>query len=188
MVSPYTLSSQICLGTSVSHLLSSAGTLNYQGSFPVERRLKPSEAELKVVLYGHRAQLPGSKSQNGPTTVSMVLPKGSSWWKQSKPSQGIWIYSDPKGLKSAVRSLIISQPPKQVNHKQQPTKITLVAADRKLKQLVGAQSYRLDFEFLKDRQRLSSLARGTRLDLPPRNLLPDEKTGHGPDRNPNDAQ
>ena len=168
---------RVILGTSLSQI-DPTGRLTYGGRFYQEQRLDPRNADLKLVLYGHRAHIPNS--QLGSTSVSYLLPKGSPWWDQSIPSKGLWIYSDPKGLNSAVRSLTIKQSLNSDSGGKFQTGISLTARDKELKALIGAQSYRLDLDFTGDSLRLSSLAQGTRPEPLLNRPLPDDETEQEP--------
>ncbi|HSP97737.1 MAG TPA: M14 family zinc carboxypeptidase, partial [Candidatus Dormibacteraeota bacterium] len=179
VASPYSLPARIVLGVSLSQVLGTDGTLSYRGRFAVERQLEPGDAELRVVLHGHRADLPASPSK-AERVVSYLLPPGPPWWDQSAPAKGLWIYSDPNGVNGGVRGLIIRQTPVQSSD-ELATEVLLRVEDGSLKQLAGAQAYRTDFDLLGDNQRLSSLASGKRLDLPSRSHFPEEEAEEEPD-------
>ena len=180
--SPFSLSYRVSLGTTLAAHIDPEGKVIYNGRFYPDQPLDPMKADLKLVLYGHRAHLPGS--QPGPTSVSYLLPKGSPWWDKSMPEKGFWVYSDPKGLKSAVTSLRIDQSPKSASDGKSKTKVSFTARDEKLKALIGAQSYRFDLDFTGAGLRLSSLAQGTR-PKPLKRPLPGDETEEEPYSPPN---
>jgi hypothetical protein len=169
---------QVSPGTTLSQRIDTEGWLSYEGLFYPEQFPDPRKADLKLVLYGHRAHLPGS--QFGSTSVSYLLPKGSPWWDKSIPAKGLWIYSDPRGLNSAVRSLTIKRSTNSATGYKIQTEVSLTARDKKLKALIGAQSYRFDLNFTGANLRLSSLAQGTRPEPLLNRPLPDDETVQEP--------
>jgi hypothetical protein len=184
--SNFSLPYRICLGTSLSQSIDTLGRLNYSGRFYPDELFDPRKAELKMVLYGHRAHIP--HSQSGPTSVSYLLPKGSPWWDKSIPAKGLWIYSDPKGMNSAVRSLTIEQSLKSTPDGKIQTEVSLKAIDKELKALSGAQSYRLDLDFAGAIFRLSSLAQGTRPKPLLKRPLPGDETEEEPNLPPHSQE
>jgi hypothetical protein len=113
----------------------------------------------------------------GPDSVEYVLPNDQALWAKSRPTLGLWVYSDPNGVRSPVRSLTIKRPAKKTpSIGRHLTSITMSAASSDLSRFVGAQLYRVDFDILGTEFRLSSLAQGVRPQLPPKKALPGDET------------
>lgn len=184
--SPFTAYYRVSLGTSVLQFSNQGKTLGYTGTFSVDSPLDPRKTGVEITLYCHRSYLPDVKPV--PASVTYVLPKGQTWWAQSKPALGLWVYSDPKGVKSPVRSLVINKPPKPSSNGKNPTSITITAIGGDLSNFAGAQSYRVDFDLLGTKLRLSSLARGVRPVLPPKKVMPGDETEIEPNGPSNNAQ
>jgi hypothetical protein len=172
--SPFSPFPYVALGSAAMQFTNQGQGLTYSGQFAVDRSFQPGKSDLRLVFYGHRSHLPGI--QEGSTTLQYTLPKGSPWWNKSKPSQGLWVYSDPKGLKGPVRSLTIQQPLKPTPGQKGLSKVALTAIGTGLKSLSGAQVYGVEFSLTGANLRLSSLTRGTRPPLPKKKLPPGDET------------
>jgi hypothetical protein len=184
--SPFALNNRVSLGSSVVRVGNQGKTLGYTGTFSVDSPFDPQKNGVKVTLYSHRSYLPNMKP--GPASVEYVLPKGLPWWSQSKPAVGLWVYSDPKGAKSPVKSLVMRRPPKPASKVKNLTTVTMSAMGANLSSFVGAQAYRVDFDILGTDLRLSSLAKGVQPKLPSKKVLPGDETEiepYGPPPNNN---
>jgi hypothetical protein len=172
--SPFALNNRVSLGSSVLHVGNQGKALGYTGTFSVDSPFDPGKNGLKITLYGHRSYLPNVKP--GPVSAEYVLPKGLPWWSESKLAIGLWVYSDPRGTQSPVRSLVIKRPLKPASKVKNLTSVTMSATGANLSSFVDAQSYRVDFDILGTDLRLSSLAKGVRPKLPPKKVLPGDET------------
>ena len=184
--SPFVPYTRVSLGSSVLRFTNQGKALGYSGAFSVDAPFDPRKQGVRITLYGHRSTLPNGKP--GLALAEYVLPRGMPWWAQSKPGQGLWVYSDPKGSKSPIRRLVISKQYEPFSGMKNLTTVTMSATGGALSSFVGVQSYRVDFDILGTDLRLSSLAQGTRPTPPPKKVLPDDETEvepYGPPPNNN---
>ncbi len=136
------------------------------------RRFHPQQTGMQVVVRGYGAAASGRSRT--PATLVLDLPAGSPWWDLSKPQQGLWVYSDPRGAAGSVRLLRIGPPSKQRGRRaKRPSPLRLQAEESLVRGLAGAHSYGVEMS-AGPGIRLTGVALGETPVLPPSQFPPQD--------------